>query len=238
MIRGGRAGRRGGHGQGNQHGRGRDGALFVVNAAPGRAGRLGPRLNGCWGGRARGPGNIKIPAAHQGVANGFHPFPLDQDVPFPLAAPDHDHGAIQEHPPILPKCLVCDQLLQPTPVDLNITSAHQMLQFGLGLMRFETIAAYGVLTLTRFHAHYGIDPAGIFAMFNNLKEAGAQTDPCCLLMAMNFLKSYETEPCMASRWRLQEATIRLKVRDYIRRIQEPKEQKVSLIMSLAFLVRL
>ena len=114
----------------------------------------------------------------------------------------------------------------PVPAGLNITSSLEMLRFGLGLLGWE-IVDYGATNLFRFRAHYGIDPDGVFSMFQDLMERRGEADPFNLLMAMNFLKCYQTEPCMASRWRLQEATIRIKVREYVRHIQELKETKVK-----------
>ena len=241
---GGRAPGRGGQRQGNDGGgraAGRDGAAIVVpgqaNAARGR-GRGGHARNGDGGaaedgalvaglfggvgrggrgrGRGRGRGIIEVPQAAPPIAVLLPPLP-------PPAGHQQPHDVF---PFFLPKCPLCNHAILPVPTGLNIASSLEMLRFGLGLMGWE-IMDYGATNLTRFRAHYGIDPDGVFVMFQDLKERRGEADPFSLLMAMNFLKCYQTEPCMASRWRLQEATIRIKVREYVRHIQELKETKVN-----------
>jgi hypothetical protein len=102
-----------------------------------------------------------------------------------------------------------------------------MLCFGLGLMALNLVG-WETTNKTRFRAHYGIGPEGIFAMYSDLKQIRDDVviDCCSLLMAMNFLKCYETEPCMASRWGLPEEKTRIKVREYVRFIQQMKNEKV------------
>lgn len=213
-------GRRGGQGHGRDHhgdhgrGRGRDHGRALV--APGRGRRGFGR-----GGRGRRGGGILPEAAdhEEGPPPPFVPvvqllLPPPQVVPF---------AAIQA------RCPLCDHVILPAPADVTITSPDDMFRFGLAVLGWDTIIG---VSLDRFRAHYGIDPEGMFAMFNDLKEQeqelepGVSTDPFCLLMAMNHLRCYDTEHCMAGRWRLQEATIRVKVRKYIFRIQQLKEKKV------------
>lgn len=122
-----------------------------------------------------------------------------------------------------PNCPRCNPL--PLPGDVNITSSDDMLIFGLGLMALKAVGAAKTNKM-RFRAHYGIDPEGIFKMFTDLKEGRDSIDPCGLLMAVNFLRCYETELCMASRWGLGEERIRTKVREYVLLIQQLKNEKV------------
>jgi len=112
-----------------------------------------------------------------------------------------------------------------TPI---IASADHMLRFGLGLMAIKVVGSEQT-NKTRFRAHYGIGPVGSLAMYNDLKQVRNNViiDCCSLLMALNFLKCYETEPCMASRWGFPEEKTRIKVREYVRFIQQMKEYKVS-----------
>jgi hypothetical protein len=221
------AGRRGGRGHGrNDIGGGRAPVVLPVlgPAAPafeggGRGGR------GRGGGRRRGRGGRGVDLLDDEAHNATNP-PLP-----PAAAGENNHHALQPvfpAPFVFPKCPLCDHTLLPTrrgSYDLNITSSEDMLRFGLGVMGLETVA-YRIANCTRFRAHFGIGPEGIFAMFNGLTAGGVQTNAFSLLMAMNFLKCYETEPCVASRWRLQESSIRVKIREYVRRIQQLKETKV------------
>jgi hypothetical protein len=98
----------------------------------------------------------------------------------------------------------CQQEQTYDRLRLSIRSPDDMLKIGLGLMGWETVG-HVLTNIMRFKAHF--ESEGIFAMFYDLKEAEERTDPRKLLMALNFLKCCETEPCMASRWRLKEATV-------------------------------
>ena len=196
--------RRGGRGNGRHHydGRGRgDGAIVgrILQLPDGRGrGRMG---------RGRGAPAGAIPAA---AAPQLAVPPLQiQHVPF-----------------VIPLCPRCNPL--PLPGEVNIGSADELVCFGLGLMALKVVGSEAT-NKTRFRAHYGIGPQGVFAMYNDLRQLRGDNlvDCCNLLMALNFLKCYETEPCMASRWGFAEERTRIKVRDYVQFIQGMKVEKVS-----------
>ena len=208
-------GRRGGRGHGHQNnggGAGRGvGAMANQGRVPGRgrAGRNGVAL-------APPPAMIPPDAMQQAPAN---------DPP-----PNIQHQA----PFVSPGCPRCNPL--PLP-GVNIGSADEMLRFGLGLMAVAVVG-WETTNKTRFRAHYGISPAGSFALYSDLKQTRNDIviDCCNLLMALNFLKCYETEPCMASRWGSVEEKTRIKVREYVQFIQEMKVYKVSQSILFAHLL--
>lgn len=202
----------GGHGHGRGHGRNHDsvrGASSSTTMAParGRRGRGG-------GGRGRGRYNHEI-------------LPPPAEIPivvvnqFVVQQEEADQN--NPPPPHEAKCPRCNAL--PLPGVLTISSADEMLRCGLGFMALKVVGS-GETNRTRFRAHYGIGPEGMFAMFTDLKEEMEIADPCSLLMAMNFLKCYETEPCMASRWGLPEERTRNIVREYVCLLQQMKNTKV------------
>jgi hypothetical protein len=144
----------------------------------------------------------------------------------------NNHPHIQPYEPFVsPGCPRCNPI--PLPEEIIIASADHMLRFGLGLMAIKVVGSEQTNKI-RFRAHYGIGPAGSLAMYNDLKQVrnNVVIDCCSLLMALNFLKCYETEPCMASRWGFPEEKTRIKVREYVRFIQQMKEYKVSQNSSL------
>jgi hypothetical protein len=222
-------GRRGGRG----HGRNRGGGGRGDGAIVGR--EQNPVLPGQ--GRGRGGGGGR---GRRGQGRG-HPF-LGPAGPVVVLQQDVNNPPLleQQHVPFVsPICPRCNPL--PLPGEANISTADEMLLFGLGLMGLRAVGSEHTNNI-RFRSHYGIGPKGVFAMFNDLKQLrdNDEVDPCGLLMAMNFLKCYKTEPCMASRWGLPEEKIRLKVREYVQLVQQMKIEKVrhDIFLSFCFLVRL
>ena len=214
-------GRRGGRGHQNYGGGGRGDGAIVVGRVQMPVDLVGHVSQGF--GRGRGRGHVFRRA----------PTIIPVVVP-PHVAAVNDPLLQQQHVPFVsPRCPRCSRL--PLPGEVNIGSADEMLRFGLGLMALTSVGAEAT-NKTRFRAHYGIGPEAIFAMYNELRQMRDDlvVDCCSLLMAMNFLKCYETEPCMASRWGLSEERIRIKVpREYVRFIQQMKIEKVS--QSIIFL---
>lgn len=212
-------GRRCGRGHGRDHGRNHDRGVVrgasstVAQQEQGRRGR---------GGRGRG---------RLVLNGGIPPPPPAPEIPIVLhqLVGVHDQHEVGGNPPDVlpferPKCPRCNPL--PLPGSLTITSADEMLSCGLGFMALKVVGS-GETNRTRFRAHYGIGPESMFAIFTDLMEERENTaDPCCLLMAMNFLKCYETEPCMASRWGLPEEKTRIIVREYVCLVQQLKNRKV------------
>jgi hypothetical protein len=98
------------------------------------------------------------------------------------------------------------------------------LRLGLSLVGFDEQRqkVSDELNLDRFHAFFGIGPKAVAALYNDLESA----DPHHLLLAISWLKLYDTEHVLAGRWRMCEKTIRAHTKDYAARIQAMKETKV------------
>ena len=209
-VRGGR-----GHGRNHDGGHGRnhhDGVVGHGDGAGIAAGR--GRFNHVGrGGRGR----------HHGPEPPHHIVPPMLLVEAAVQQQADENDPHQNVPFQGPNCPRCNPL--PPPGEVNITSADDMLIFGLGLMALKAVGSAKTNKI-QFRAHYGIDPEGILKVFTDLKEGRESIDPCGLLMAVNFLRCYETEPCMASRWGLGEERIRTKVREYVLLIQQLKNEKV------------
>lgn len=106
----------------------------------------------------------------------------------------------------------------------SFDDAFAVLTYGLQIVGFQRIGNNRTSN-DRFRAHYGISAKAILAIYCDLGPA----DTCMkdLLIAMNWLKCYEVEHCMSSRWKTSEQTLREKVREYVAKIRELKAQKVS-----------
>jgi hypothetical protein len=212
-------GRRGGRGHGHQNnggGAGRGvGAMLNQGRVP--------------VGRGRGAGRYAVLAVLAA------PPAIPPDAMQQAPANDPPPNIQQQAPFVSPGCPRCNPL--PLPGVVNLGSADEMLRFGLGLMAVAVVR-WEPTNRTRFRAHYGISPAGSFALYSDLKQIRNDTviDCCYLLMALNFLKCYETEPCMASRWGFVEEKTRIKVREYVQLIQQMKLYKVSQSILFAHLL--
>lgn len=120
---------------------------------------------------------------------------------------------------------IVEPLAPVPPPPLVALDGARILEIGLGLVGFDKVRGSSEATsIRRFRAFFGIGHAGISAMYNDLKHLGIQANR--LLMAMNFLKLYDTEHVLAGRWGLNEKTIRELNRDTVKSIQGLKEKKV------------
>lgn len=124
------------------------------------------------------------------------------------------------------KCPRCHCL----PKGVHVRNPLEMASLGLGILGLDIVGSEKT-NRHLFRAHYGIDPSGIFAIYLDLKNEypDVSIDAVILFIAMNWLKCYDTEHCMCSRWGLSEDTIRTKVREYVRKIQGLKSKKVVFI---------
>jgi hypothetical protein len=114
---------------------------------------------------------------------------------------------------------------EPQEGEDAFNDAFAVLTFGLQIVGFRRIANNRTSN-DRFRAHYGISAKAILAMYLDLGPA--ETSMKNLLIALNWLKSYEVEHCMSSRWDASEQTLREKVREYVGKIRALKTQKVSM----------
>lgn len=82
------------------------------------------------------------------------------------------------------------------------------------------------LRVARFKAHFGVGPKTVHAIYVDLRKECASSNLKYQLLAMNWLKLYDTEHVAAARWKHCEDTIRAKQKMYARRIQSLKEKKI------------
>ena len=83
--------------------------------------------------------------------------------------------------------------------------------------------------MKRFRAHYGIGPRAIHALIIDLRACQPDRPVSLesLLMALSWMKLYDTEEVMAGRWGYGERYCRETVRDYATRIRDLKHLKIS-----------
>ena len=115
---------------------------------------------------------------------------------------------------------------EPAPSAAFVALDGERLEIlGLELAGFEIKRQGSKATKTRrFRAHFGVGSAAIASMYNDLREKNVRSDR--LLMAMNFLKGYDTEHVLSGRWKMDEREIRESNRIVLREIQGLKEKKV------------
>lgn len=85
------------------------------------------------------------------------------------------------------------------------------------------------LCMKRFRAHYGVGPRALLALFTDLITFQPNRNVVLksLLMALSWMKLYDTEEVMAGRWGYGERYCRETVRDYVSRIGQLKAIKIS-----------
>lgn len=94
---------------------------------------------------------------------------------------------------------------------------------GLSLVGFEEkLHGSSVVNQRRFRAFYGVGPVAVAAICNDLPTIDREH----ILMALNFLKLYDTEHVNAGRWRMNEKDLRQINRSTVKAIQSLKEKKV------------
>jgi hypothetical protein len=108
-----------------------------------------------------------------------------------------------------------------------------ILSFGLDIVGFWA-ARQNVsdkLNLKRFRSHYGIGPGAIMAIatdmridFKNNKKSAKEMK--YILIALCWLKLYETEHVMAGRWGFGEEFCRDMVRSTVQRLQSLMKKKI------------
>ena len=113
----------------------------------------------------------------------------------------------------------------------NRSSRNSIMAFGLDLVGFgETRQKCREgLRLRRFRAHYGVGPATIKALHDDLKryQPWKPHDLTSLFMAVSWLKLYDTEEVLAGRWDFGEEYCRNTIKEYVSRIQAMKPLKIN-----------
>ncbi|KAL3912528.1 MAG: hypothetical protein SGARI_001109, partial [Bacillariaceae sp.] len=85
------------------------------------------------------------------------------------------------------------------------------------------------LNVARFRSFYGVGPDALSCMWCDIIDldlSKKKLDAATFLMAMNWLKLYDTEHVLAGRWLQDEKTIRNKICDMVLTIQKLKASKV------------
>jgi len=112
----------------------------------------------------------------------------------------------------------------------DIPAENRILSIGLSKVGFGVQRQCRVvrgLNIGRFKAFYGVPPVTVRAIFNDLKEAYASVELEYLLLALNWLNLYSTEPVMSGRWGFCYDHIRKMTKVYAKMIQSLKERKIT-----------
>lgn len=117
--------------------------------------------------------------------------------------------------------------------DTTHVSEEEMMSFGLALAGFpgRRQNVRHELNLSRFRSFYGVSPKAIAKMFNSLVSADAIKSTKSMttidaLIAINWLRLYDTEHVLAGRWNMDEDTLRPLVKRVTKAIQGLKVEKV------------
>jgi hypothetical protein len=110
------------------------------------------------------------------------------------------------------------------PPSLPALDEAQVMTLGLDLAGFVGRHSTRIVNNRRFRAHYGIGAASVSAMYNDLRVEMVQCNR--FLLALNFLKLYDTEHVLSGRWKLDERMLREIIKDTLLQIQNLKEKKI------------
>jgi hypothetical protein len=113
--------------------------------------------------------------------------------------------------------------MHPTP-SLPSMGEAAVMSLGLDLAGFVGRHSTPKTNNRRFRAHYGIGAAAVAATYMDLKVEGVQCNR--LLMALNFLKLYDSEHVLSGRWKIDEKLLRESIRQTVQQIQDLKNKKI------------
>ena len=107
----------------------------------------------------------------------------------------------------------------------NIFNGQHVLTTGLSLAGFSLIRqnVSAKLNEQRFRVFFGIGSKSASVLFQKVKEKYDDAILDKFMMALNWLKLYDPESVLASRWNLSEETLRVNIRSYIKHIASLKE---------------
>ena len=135
------------------------------------------------------------------------------------------------------ECLVTDEPKVVTKSDSKTIFRHDVsfiennnLSFGLSKVGFGEQRQHCVcrgVNIARFKAFYGVPPVTVRALLKDLKEAYSSAEFVYLLLALNWLKLYSTEPVLSGRWGYCNDHIRKMTKVYVKMIQSLKEKKIT-----------
>ena len=120
------------------------------------------------------------------------------------------------------------QVTMPPSSPASSLSTQELFEQGLTFIGFDSSRqnCSNELSERRFRAHYGVDAAAIKALIADLEKV-KPVIPKSLFMAICWLKIYDLEEVMAGRWGYGEKYCRETVRDYLKRIQKLKKDKIT-----------
>jgi hypothetical protein len=114
-----------------------------------------------------------------------------------------------------------------TPQQRGALDQTEMLHVGLTLVGFEKrLDGSEGIKMRRFRSHFGAGPKALASMYSDLLQT-EQIASATFLMALNWLRLYDNEHVLAGRWKLDEKTIREKVRQTVKSIQALKSSKIK-----------
>lgn len=111
----------------------------------------------------------------------------------------------------------------------DIPSVDYVLRFGLLKVGFSEQRQHRVrhdLNMERFTDHFGIVPKAVRAMYKDIKKDRPSSGLTYLLLALNWLKLYDTEHVLSGRWKFCEDHLRVKLKGYARHIQSLRGKKI------------
>ena len=112
----------------------------------------------------------------------------------------------------------------------DIPTENNILTIGLSKVGFDKQRQRRVgrgINIARFKAFYGVPPVTVHALLNDLKESYPSAKVVYLLLALNWLKLYSTEPVLSGRWDYCNDHIRKMTKVYVKMIQSLKEKKIT-----------
>ena len=103
---------------------------------------------------------------------------------------------------------------------------------GFSAQRIQTAALN--TNLRRFRECFGLEPAAIVTLFEDLKLVGFRAGIMDLLMTLHWLTTYQTESVMAGKYNLNEKTIRNKIWRCVDAIYSLRNEKVRHVFPSLF----
>ena len=105
-----------------------------------------------------------------------------------------------------------------------------MFNLGLKAVGFVNVGTSRKNNLVRYMASYGAHPEAMVAIWEALQSTDnpiVNPNLTYFFMAFNWLKTYDTYPSLASRWKMDEKSVSKWVRYYVEAIQGLKGEKIK-----------
>ena len=111
----------------------------------------------------------------------------------------------------------------------DIPTASDLLAFGLTQVGFgpkRQKRAGHKLNVTRFKAHFGVEPRTVRVLFRDIKKKYPKTQLVYFMLTLNWFNLYDVEHVLAGKWNFCEEHIGQKLKEYARMIQSLKDEKI------------